>query len=270
MGSYVETKRILSLLYRYCIVFLLWMLFWALLSHSALVSSALLPSPERVIARMFDLQFILTYVFNSLPKTFFWVLGSWCTGLLLTAFLSVFAAISRTVSCGLDLVFVAGRALPSVVAIPLFAAVLGSDRMTVAACTTFMVICYSEASFRESISSINKMRNILKETLDISMIQEMLIIVLPGAAHAWRAIAVQSFGIALVVTVAGEMILSFYKTVGDEVSQKAWLLNMVDLYAMVGWLVIWALIIKRITSLLPYLLETPGKIMIEFQGKNFI
>jgi ABC-type nitrate/sulfonate/bicarbonate transport system permease component len=91
----------------------------------------------------------------------------------------------------------------------------------------------------------------------------LLLIALPGVAQAWKAIALQSFGIALVVTVAAEMILSFSGSIGDEVAKMAWLLRMTDVYALVGWLFIWAVVVKYFVDQLPMVLEWPSRRIME-------
>jgi len=254
---------------RFSLAIITWLLVWAMLSYSGIVSSALLPPPDIVIARMFNSNFIIVYVLSSLLRTFAWVWSSWVIGLIFSALLAWLALHIRFVPSALEVLFVSGRALPSVIAIPLFAAVMGSGRFTVAACTVFLVICYSELSFQESLQALSRTRRAMEETFKFSKYQELLLIILPGLAHAWKAIAVQSFGIALVVTVAGEMILSFQNTVGYDVAQKAWLLNMIDLYAIVGWLIILSLLIKRATDFLPELFEFPGRYVVNDRSNKF-
>jgi ABC-type nitrate/sulfonate/bicarbonate transport system permease component len=253
-----------------CLSIFAWIVLWAIASHSHFFSSELLPPPEIVIQKMFNSDFLSTYTFSSVPRTFFWVLSAWILGLVFAAIVSALAIISRWISAWVEVLFIAGRSLPSVIAIPLFATIMGIERSTVAICTAFLVVCYSEPSFQESFHAIRRARNALKEALNLSLKQEIMFVILPGAAHAWKAIAVQSFGIALVVTVAGEMILSFTHTVGWDVSQMAWLLKMVDMYAIVGWLIVWAFLIKRTTDALPLLLETPGRFLVRSCGIKLI
>lgn len=255
-----------SLRFSYAILF--WLAIWGVLNYSAIISTSLVPSPTQVISKMLSREFLFGYVLSSLPSTFAWVLSSWGLGLFCSFLLSLLPLRMHMISSALDVLFVSGRTLPSVIAIPLFAAIMGSGRLTAAACTVFMVICYSESSFLESHQGLKRTRAAIKETTKLSWQQEIIIIVLPGAMHAWRAIALQSFGIALVVTVAGEMLLSFQNSVGNDVADMIWLMRMADLYAMVAWLIVLALIIKRATHFIPELFKIPAKHIVNDQCRK--
>ncbi len=255
-------------MFKVIISVLCWVLIWALFSHSTIVSQSLLPPPEKVLLRMVEIGFIHSHIVTGMFETFSWVVFSWIIGLLVSLFIGALSIKCRWVNYFLSILFIGGRALPSVIAVPLFAAIMGIERASAAACSIFLVMCYSESSFRESLNAISKSRKAIKSALALSLKHEFIFIVLPGAARTWRAIAVQSFGIALVVMVAGEMILSFSNSVGDDVAQMMWLLKMVDLYAIVGWLVIWAIVINCITSALPSVMEWPGQRILAQLGKN--
>ena len=217
------------------VILLIWFTLWELISYFQLISPMLLPAPHKIISNMIRLDFIDGFVNNTLPNTFFWVLIAWIIGILCASLFALVSIHSVKVTAFLKVLFISGRALPSVIAIPLFAAIMGFDRLTTVVCAIFLVVCYSEPSIQESLRSINTTRKALLETVPLSKLHSFILIILPGIANTLRAISTQSFGIALVVTIAGEMILALSNSVGNEVARMAWLLRMVDLYSMIGW-----------------------------------
>lgn len=232
---------------------------WALISHFSTYAQSLLPPPERVISRMFERDFASTYALIVIPNSLAWVLLAWALGFALTGFLSIASRSSPFIKSMLDLLFIGGRTLPSVIAVPLFAAILGLDRGSAICCSVFLVISYSHPAFEESLGTLAQTKSSIREAIGLSKFHEFVMVILPGVASAWKAISVQSLGIALVVSIAGEMILSFPNSVGDEVSDMIWLNRTVDLYSVICWLVISVGLIRWGVELIPGLFELPGR-----------
>jgi len=251
-------KQFIIIIFRLWIILFIWFIIWELISYFQLISPMLLPAPHKIISNMIRLDFLAGFVSNNLPITFFWVLIAWVIGIISSSIFALVSLHSVSITAFFNVIFIAGRALPSVIAIPLFAAIMGFDRLTTFVCATFLVVCYSEPSIQESLRSINTTRKALLETVPLSKVHSFILIILPGIAKTLRAISTQSFGIALVVTIAGEMILALSNSVGNEVAQMAWLLRMVDLYSMIGWLISCALITMYITEFLPKFFEIPA------------
>lgn len=233
------------------------------LSRTRLVSPALLPPMDLVLVRMFRPDVLMKYAVSMVPLTFAWALGAWIIGLGATGLLAAACQKSPSLSAILGMAFVGGRVLPSVIAVPLFVTLFGSSRITAAICCCFLVMAYSHPTFEEGLRALARTREAIREVVTLSRGHELLLIALPGVAQAWKAIALQSFGIALVVTVAAEMILSFSGSIGDEVAKMAWLLRMTDVYALVGWLFIWAVVVKYFVDQLPMVLEWPSRRIME-------
>jgi ABC-type nitrate/sulfonate/bicarbonate transport system permease component len=238
-----------------------WLSAWEIFVRGGVLMSSVLPAPDSVIATMFSSSFYRNTGRTAILATFSWTLLAWLSGTGLGLLLVAAALRLKFVTQSLAFVFLAGRSLPSVVAIPIFAAALGIGRSTGFLCAVFLCVCYSVPTLEESMSSTAASKRVLREALGLGGWQALWLVTMPGIGRAVRAIGVQSFGIALVVTVAGEMILSLENTVGDQVAKLAWLVRMVEVYALVGWLVICSMGLNVATYVLPHLFTYPAKRM---------
>jgi ABC-type nitrate/sulfonate/bicarbonate transport system permease component len=109
-----------------------------------------------------------------------------------------------------------------------------------------------EESFRAS--------GTVAEALGLTSLSRFRFVVLPAVGRALGGIAVQSYGIGLVVTVAGEMLLSISGSAGYRIAELAWLIRMAELYATVCWLVIGSLLLALGVSRAPRLLVLPARL----------
>jgi ABC-type nitrate/sulfonate/bicarbonate transport system permease component len=236
-----------------------WLLAWEMLARSGVLISSVLPAPDAILRTMFSPNFFRATGGIAIAQTFSWTILAWLCGTSLGLFLVAIALRFEFLSQSLAFVFLAGRALPSVIAIPLFAAALGMGRTTGLVCAVFLCVCYSVPTLEESMRATVASKRVLREALGLDGWQAFWLVIMPGIGRAVRAIGVQSFGIALVVTVAGEMILSLENTVGDQVAKLAWLVRMVEVYALVGWLIVCSMALNVATYVLPHLFTLPAR-----------
>ena len=251
-------NKIIKKIFHILVVMLVWLSIWELICFFNLTSKSLIPFPHKILSNMMSLEFINRYIVVMLPNTFLWVIIAWSLGILTAILFAIASIASTSISRLLQVVFISGRTLPSVIAIPLFAAIMGFGRPTTFICTIFLVLCYSEPSIQESLRTINTTRKAFLEVVPLSRFNSLILIILPGISKTLKAISTQSFGIALVVTIAGEMILALPDSIGNEVAQMAWLLKMVDLYSLISWLRLSSLITMQITEYLPRFFELPA------------
>lgn len=251
-------NKLIKKIFHLLAVLFVWFGIWEIISFLNFTSKSLLPFPHKILSNMMSLDFINRYIVVMLPNTFLWVIIAWALGILAASLFAIASITSTSISRFLQVVFIAGRTLPSVIAIPLFAAIMGFERPTTFVCTIFLVLCYSEPSIQESLRTINTTRKAFSEVVPLSKFNSLILIILPGISKTLKAISTQSFGIALVVTIAGEMILALQNSIGNEVAQMAWLLKMVDLYSLISWLIFSSLITMQITEYLPRFFELPA------------
>ncbi|MGE5648300.1 MAG: hypothetical protein ACM336_21180 [Acidobacteriota bacterium] len=236
-----------------------WLTVWEALVRSHVLVSSVLPSPSTIVKTMFEPRFHQDVGGSAIASTFGWTIGAWVLGTCIGLALVAIGLRLKFVSHSLAFVLLAGRTLPSVIAIPIFAAGMGIGRRTGFACAAFLCVCYCVPTLDESMKSVAASRRVLRDALGLGGWQAFWLVVFPGIGRAVRAIGVQSFGIALVVTVAGEMLLSIDRTVGAEVANLAWLVRMVEVYALVGWLILCSIAFNIATYLLPHILAFPAK-----------
>ncbi len=237
---------------------ILWLVLWFVVVRATKVPASVLPPPEAVIKTMFSKDFIASYAISAVPSTVEWAFGAWLLGTV-TGLVSVFVALKiELLKPAFSFPLLTGRCLPSVLAIPLFAAVMGLGRESVFACAVFLTICYSVPALEESIRSVAGTRSALREALGLNAIDTFILILAPGIGRAVRAIGVQSLGIGIVVTVAGEMILSLEGTLGRRVADLMWLLRMTEVYALVAWLVVGSILANAAAGAIPKLLTLPA------------
>lgn len=198
-----------------------------------------------------------------------WTTASWLAGLLAAGVFSSAGRLSGLIATIWEVLFSALRSLPSVIAIPVFAIVFGFDRTGTFACAIALTCAYAFPSLDGSLRSAATRRDKLRECLRFSRTQETLVVTLPGIGEALGGVALNSFGIAMVVSIAGEMILSLPGTVGESVGTLAWLLRTSEMYAMVGWLVIASTILASLAHSAPTLLTVPGRILVDLKLGHF-
>lgn len=256
----MKRRRIAALL-TLVIPVLAWLFFWEILVYSSLLKSSVLPTPTLTIKTMFARE-SLRIIAGPLVRTFSWTLIALIVGIGLGFTFVIIGNRFQLLSNLLSPIFVAGRTLPSVIAIPIFATTFGIDRNTVSICSIFLCLSYSFPTLEQSVRSTLVARRTFRNTLGLTALQSFWVVLLPGMASAIRAIGVQSLGIALVVTLAGEMILSLENSLGRQVAEFAWLLQMAQVYAIVGWLLILSSVLNSVTYALPTLFSIPAKRLI--------
>jgi ABC-type nitrate/sulfonate/bicarbonate transport system permease component len=196
-------------------------------------------------------------------RPFAWALGAWLVGILATILTGTLSLRSPTAGAVFSVPLAIGRTLPSVIAVPLFAVVAGHDRWSTFACASFLATCYSAPAFNESLAETLRLRRLAAECLGLTPRQEFSLVSLPGVGQSLQGISIQSFGIALVVTIAGEMILGLQGSAGERIAEWSWLLRMREVYALVVWLVIGTLLTERIAGLIPRLLRVPARLHLQ-------
>ncbi len=243
-------------------VILLWVSLWQLLTHVSDASTALLPGPAAVLRTMLEGRFVHESVLPTLVPTTLWVLGGWLTGLAICLALSVMSSYCQPTEPLVALPAAVGRTLPSVIAIPLFAASFRSGRLAVLACATALVVAYSFPTLAQSLRTARAAWAAIAGAVRLRFGQTLAAVALPAVAAALAATAAQSLGIALVVTVAGEMILVVPGSLGARVSDWYFVLRMREMYALVAWLVIAAATMTLSTHILGQMLRLPGRLMV--------
>ena len=257
-----DSQSRVAALVHYSAALLAWLGIWGVAVRLDLFGNSLLPGPCEVMRGMMSPRVVQVYVRQGLGQTFFWSTLAWAGGIFLTILLGHLLRDRTGPRRVVELALAAGRSLPSVIAVPLFAAAFGFGRVSASFCAMFLVVCYSAPVYVERVGSNLAEKEKLVECLGLNSMQRFLLIGLPGAGAALEAIAVQSFGIALVVTVAAEMILSFSNSVGNWVAELTWLLRMVEVYALVGYLVVGTLTVNLFASLLPRMLRLPARALL--------
>lgn len=247
---------------------LLWLGIWEGLVFVGILKGAVLPAPHVILVKMVSGAFLNDFAADAISQTFAWTALAWMVGTLLAIVLVLVAISCPIIRVSLTVPLLAGRTLPSVVAVPLFAAVIGIGRGAGFLCALYLCICYSLPTLEDSMKTTMASRRVLREALGLKGWRSVLFITIPGIGRAVRATGIQSFGIALVVTVAAEMILPLRNTAGDKVADLAWLLRMVEVYALVGWLVICSMIFNVATHIVPHLCTVPAKILVSRLGRK--
>jgi ABC-type nitrate/sulfonate/bicarbonate transport system permease component len=239
-------------------VLIFWLIFWEFLVRAGFIAGAMLPRPSLVLAIMLDREFIKNYILDGVLASFAWAGLAWGAGLVCTLLMVTVVYRWKIAREPFDLLFLVGRTLPSVIAMPIFAAAIGIGRGSSLVCASFLAISYSVPSFGESYYSFGRARTTVREALGLTGMSEFLLVSLPAVGSAFRAVAVQAFGIALVVTVAGEMIFSLSGTAGQRVSELSLLLRMREVYALVGWMILGSVALMVIAESLPGLFLLPS------------
>jgi ABC-type nitrate/sulfonate/bicarbonate transport system permease component len=192
-----------------------------------------------------------------------WALGAWLLGIIATILAGTLSLRSSIAGAILSVPLAIGRTLPSVIAVPLFAVVAGHDRWSTFSCAAFLATSYSAPAFKESLAETHKLRRVAAECLGLTPRQEFALVSLPGVGQSLQGISIQSFGIALVVTIAGEMILGLQGSAGERIAEWSWLLRMREVYALVVWLVVGTLVTERLAGLIPRVLRIPGRLLFD-------
>jgi len=264
----MKARYFSSIVVAYVLSFLVLVLLWHVSVREARFGPTLVPTPRLVFDQMFSTSFLRENVRIHLVNTFGWAIISWIGGMFLTALLSLLSERIPLLRHPVVLITLGARTLPSVVAVPIFGALFGIERTSVFLCATFLVGSYSYPALDLAVRSSNETRRTLTEALGLRWWQSAVHIVLPGIGAVLQAISIQSFGIALVVTVAGEMILSIENTVGYEVAQLSWLQRMTEVYAFVGWFFLGSATVLFITLVSSRLLTLPARLTIRRWTQN--
>ena len=233
---------------------------WEALASSNSGGFSLLPRVEEIGRVMVSRSFLSGPGLRGVGRTVEWAISGWGGGLLVTLGAAGLCGRTPILRRSVDFVFIAGRSLPSVVAIPIFAASLGTGRQSTSVCTVFLVAAYSYPSFMATLEESFRASGTVAEALGLTSLSRFRFVVLPAVGRALGGIAVQSYGIGLVVTVAGEMLLSISGSAGYRIAELAWLIRMAELYATVCWLVIGSLLLALGVSRAPRLLVLPARL----------
>jgi ABC-type nitrate/sulfonate/bicarbonate transport system permease component len=196
-------------------------------------------------------------------RPFGWALAAWVVGILATILIGSASQRSALAAAIFGIPLAIGRTLPSVIAVPLFAVVSGHDRWSTFTCASFLAACYSAPAFTASLAETLRLRSLASACLGLSPRQEFALVSLPGVGQSLQGISIQSFGIALVVTVAGEMILGLQGSAGERIAEWSWLLRMREVYALVVWLVVGTLVTEHLAALIPRLLRVPAHLHLQ-------
>lgn len=236
-----------------------WIVAWQIISMLVPGGHSILPGPAQV-ARALTRVAAQPANLHAVVETFVWVTLAWVVGVLIAVTLSALCS-WIPIQIFISPPSIVGRTLPSVVVIPLVAGVAGISRLSTFSAATFIVVSYALPLTISSYRELQETWSSLTVGLQMSQRQALLLVQLPGMGQMVSIVAAQTLGLALVVTLAGEMLLA-QGGIGQAISDLTWVLRMSEAYGFVVILVLFSMLGLALVRALATLAVAPGRRMV--------
>ena len=218
----------------FCIVggLLILLLGWKLALVVGLVSPLLLPPPSKVGVALTKLVCSVSFWNDLLATTFTWFAGV-ALGTLIGGFAGVALGLNRYVWVAIEPWVEFLRSLPSVVLVPLVSLFLGVGSSSRVACSAIVILVLMVSSSATAVRATKDAHMRLASAWRATRFQTIWTFVLP-AVLSHMVIALRAgIPIALIVTVAADMLIATESGIGKIIMDALAVFDMARMYAAV-------------------------------------